>query len=343
MAKRALVMGVTGQDGAYLAQHLLRCGTEVTGCARRVQGANTWRLEALGIAGDLRMLALDMLDADSIAQVLAEAQPDEVYNLAAQSSVGSSFVQPVYTGDIDGMSVARILEAIRQTGRDIRFFQAGTSEMFGRPPALPIVEHTPVDPCSPYGAAKAYAHWMTRTYRDSYGQYTASAILFSHESPLRGSEFVTRKITLGLARLKLDGGAALKLGNIGVERDWGFAGDFVEGMHAMLQQERGDDYILATGACHSLADFVRLAAGALDMDIVWEGEGLALKGIDRRSGKVAVEVDPALFRPADIQRVVGSPDKAQRALGWAPRMDFATLAENMALADLQRLRDGVPV
>lgn len=343
MARRALVMGVTGQDGAYLSQLLLKRGYEVVGGARRVQGAQSWRLKELGIARDIRTVSLDLLDEASIDKALVDAQPDEVYNLAAQSSVGSSFSQPVYTGDIDGLAVTRVLEAIRRTGRDIRFFQAGTSEMFGRPKDLPIVEESRVDPCSPYGAAKAYAHYIVRNYRETYGLFTASAILFSHESPLRGPEFVTRKISMGLAKLKMGEGPALKLGNVSVQRDWGYAGDFVEGMFAMLQQERGDDYILATGYCNALRDYVQLAGDALGMDLVWEGEGAAARGIDRRTGRVAVEVDPALFRPADIARVVGSPDKAQRKLGWTPKKSFAQLAQDMALSDLKRLKDGALV
>lgn len=340
MAKRALITGITGQDGAYLAQLLLSKGYEVTGAVRRTGSINTWRLAELGVLNDVKLVDLDLLEFSNILRVIQKVQPDEVYNLGAQSFVGTSFEQPLYTADVDGLAVTRILEALRAVNPKARFYQASTSEMFGKVQAVPQSEDTPFYPRSPYGVAKLYGHWITVNYRESYDMHACSGILFNHESPLRGTEFVTRKITLSLARIKAGEQDVLKLGNLEAKRDWGFAGDYVEGMWRMLQQDVADDYVLATGETHEVREFVEAAGQALDMDIAWDGEGVDTVGTDRKTGKKIIEVDPAFFRPAEVDLLLGTPAKAKEKLGWQPSMTFPQLVAAMAEADMKRVKDG---
>lgn len=340
MSKRALITGITGQDGSYLSQLLLSKGYEVFGAERRTASINNWRLVDLGVDKDIRFVDFELLEFSNILRVIDRVKPDEVYNLAAQSFVGTSFEQPIYTGQVDGIGVAMVLEAIRTVGGgQIRFYQASTSEMFGKVQEIPQKETTPFYPRSPYGVAKLYGHWITVNYRESFGVHASSGILFNHESPLRGAEFVTRKITLELARIKHGKSTVLRLGNLDAQRDWGFAGDYVEGMWRMLQQEQPDDYILATGQTHTVQDFVDCAARAIDLNLVWEGEGIDKVAIDTKSGRAIVVVDPAFFRPAEVELLLGCPDKAAARLGWTPTMTFAKLVQAMAGKDLQRIGD----
>ncbi len=340
MSKRALVTGITGQDGAYLSQLLLSKGYEVYGAVRRTSSINTARLADLGIDKDIKTVEFDLLEMSNILRVVEQTKPDEIYNLAAQSFVATSFEQPIYTGSVDGLGVTRVLEAIRTLGKGIRFYQASTSEMFGKVQATPQSETTPFYPRSPYGAAKLYAHWMTVNYREAYDIHASSGILFNHESPLRGTEFVTRKITLALARIQCGEAREVRLGNLAAKRDWGFAGDYVEGMWRMVQQPKADDYILATGETHSVEEFVCLAAAALGMEITFEGDGLQRVGRDGKTGRPIVVVDPAFFRPTEVDLLLGNPHKATTALGWQRKVSFQQLVEDMARKDFDRVRDG---
>lgn len=340
MAKRALITGVTGQDGAYLSRLLLGKGYEVYGAARRTASLNHWRLVDLGIDRDLRFVELELAEYSNIQRCIEKIQPDEVYNLAAQSFVATSFEQPIYTGQVDGIAVTMLLEAIRSVGgKDVRFYQASTSEMFGKVRETPQRELTPFHPRSPYGVAKLYAHWITVNYRESYDMHASSGILFNHESPLRGTEFVTRKITLALARIKHNQQSELKLGNLEARRDWGFAGDYVEGMWRILQQPAGDDYVLATGEAYRVEEFIDLAAEALDIKLAWEGEGESRRAIDRASNRPIVLVDPAFYRPAEVDLLLGDPSKAAQQLGWQRKLDFPGLVQLMAATDDERVRD----
>jgi GDPmannose 4,6-dehydratase len=337
--KRALVTGVTGQDGAYLAKLLLEKGYQVFGAVRRTSMSNVARLEELGLAADVQLVDFDLLEFSNLLRVVEQTRPDEIYNLAAQSFVGISFEQPIYTGECDAMGVARLLEAVRMINPEIRFYQASTSEMFGKVVETPQRETTPFYPRSPYGVAKLYAHWMTVNYRESYGIHATSGILFNHESPLRGQEFVTRKITTALAKIRHGKLDVLSLGNMDAERDWGFAADYVEGMWRMLQQPEADDYVLATGEKNSVRDFVRAAGEALGFDIAFEGAGVEERGIDRKSGKAIVRVEPKFYRPAEVDLLCGSPAKAEKALGWKRKVSFAQLVSLMSEADERRVRD----
>ena len=337
--RRALVTGVTGQDGAYLAKLLLAKGYEVFGAIRRTSMAHVARLEELGIAADVELVDFDLLELSNILRVVERTRPDEIYNLAAQSFVGISFEQAIYTGECDAIGVVRLLEAIRACNPAIRFYQASTSEMFGKVAEVPQSETTPFHPRSPYGVAKLYGHWITVNYRESYDIYAGSGILFNHESPLRGQEFVTRKISLALARIKHGQLDVLALGNLAALRDWGYAGDYVEGMWRMLQQQRADDYVLATGESHSVRDFVTAAGRCLGFDFVFEGTGVEERGIDRKTGRALVKVDPRFYRPAEVDQLCGNPAKAQRVLGWERKTTFAQLVETMAEADERRVRD----
>jgi GDPmannose 4,6-dehydratase len=338
MSKQSvLVTGVNGQDGAYLAKLLLEKGHHVLGGVRRSSTANIARLTELGLDKDIELVDLDLFELSNVMRLLAKKCPDEVYNLAAQSFVGVSFDQPLYTAEIDALGPLRFLEAIREINPKIRFYQASTSEMFGKVQAIPQNESTPLYPRSPYGVAKLFAHWSTINYREAYGIHASSGILFNHESPLRGHEFVTRKITLALARISQGRQGVLELGNLSAERDWGFAGDYVEGMWLMLQQPRPDDYVLATGKTHTVRKFVELAARALEMEIVWEGEDKTEIGKDRKSGNTIVRVNPQFYRPTEVDLLLGSAEKAQKALGWKPNVELETLVEMMALADRDRV------
>jgi GDPmannose 4,6-dehydratase len=340
MAARALITGITGQDGAYLAKHLLDNGYEVFGAYRRTASMNLWRLHELGVDRQVQMTPMDLLEYSNVQRVLEQIRPDEVYNLAAQSFVGISFEQPLYTSDVDGLGVTRMLEAIRSAKSDARFYQASTSEMFGKVQQVPQTESTPFYPRSPYGVAKLYAHWMTVNYRESYGLHATSGILFNHESPLRGQDFVTRKITMSLARIKAGLLDVLELGNLESQRDWGFAGDYVRGMWQMVQQPNPDDYVLATGHTRSVRDFVEIAAQASGFGIEWEGEGESAKGRDRVSGRVIVQVNPQFYRPAEVDLLIGDASKARTTLGWAPEVTFEQMVEQMVRADMDRAAAG---
>ncbi|QFR32666.1 GDP-mannose 4,6-dehydratase [Ancylobacter sp. TS-1] len=331
--KRALITGATGQDGAYLARLLLAKGYDVTGAIRRNSQPEMVRLEKLGIARELRTVDFDLSEPNNITRLIRGNAFDEVYNLAAQSFVGSSWEQPVYVADVNGVGVVRLLDAIRTYTPQTRFYQASTSEMFGLVRVLPQDEQTPFHPRSPYGVAKVYGHHITVNYRESFGLHASSGILFNHESPLRGTEFVTRKITVGLARFARGDHAAVELGNLNAKRDWGFAGDYVEGMWRMLQQESADDYVLATGVTTSIREFAGFAAEALGLDLEWSGADETEQAVDRRSGKVAVRVNPAFYRPAEVDLLVGNAAKARARLGWEPKVDVRALAAMMARAD----------
>ncbi len=341
--KTAFVTGITGQDGAYLAEHLVNNGYKVVGGVRRSSAANTWRLEELGLMGKVQLEAYDLLDPHITSAIIRKHQPDEVYNLAAQSFVGTSFDQPAYTLKVDALGVVYLLEAIRTEKPDARFYQASTSEMFGLVQAVPQKEDTPFYPRSPYGVAKLAAHWMTTNYRESYDMYACSGILFNHESPLRGPEFVTRKITIGLAEVLEGREEAVQLGNMDAKRDWGFAGDYIKGMHLMLQQDKADEYVLSTGETYEVREFVTRAAQAIGFDAEWEGSEIDEKLRDKKTGKVIVEVNPQFFRPCEVDLLIGSPAKAEKELGWKRDVSFAQLVQMMAEQDLDRVRAGKPL
>lgn len=340
MTKIALVTGVTGQDGSYLAKLLLEKGYRVIGGHRRSASLNVWRLVELGIEKDVEMVPLELLEFSNLRRTLEKYQPTEIYNLAAQSFVGTSFEQPIYTADVDGMGVARFLEAIREVLPTARFYQASTSEMFGKVQEIPQRESTPFYPRSPYGVAKLFAHWMTINYRESFNLHASTGILFNHESPLRGLEFVTRKITAHLANVKHGHQDVLELGNMDAKRDWGFAGDYVEGMHLMLQQAEGGDYVLGTGETTPVRTFVEHAGAHLGFDIEWQGEGVEEKGIDRKTGKTVVRVNPKFYRPAEVDLLHSDPTLAKNKLGWTPKTSLAELVAMMAEADDRRAAQG---
>lgn len=341
MSKTALITGIRGQDGAYLAKLLLEKGYKVYGADRRSSDAGNWRLKELGIEQDVEVVYMDLLELTNIMRTVERVKPDEVYNLAAQSFVGVSFEQPILTSEVDAMGVLRLLEAIRTIKPDTRFYQASTSELYGKVQEIPQTEKTPFYPRSPYGVAKLFGHWMTVNYRESYGMFACSGILFNHESPLRGLEFVTRKITHSVARIKKGLQDKVVLGNLDAKRDWGYAAEYVEGMWLMLQQEEPDDYVLATGETHSVREFVEAAFGAAGYQIEWEGEGVNTTGRDKATGRVLVEVSPEFYRPAEVDILIGNPEKAEKRLGWKPRTKFKELVAMMVEADLRRVdREG---
>ncbi len=335
--KKVFISGISGQDGAYLSKLLLEKGYEVHGGVRRISHPETVRLEHLGVLEDVHLHDFDLAEMAAICRLLREGQYDEFYNLAAQSFVGSSWEQPLYAADVNGLGVARILDAIRTFSPQTRFYQASTSEMFGLVQAVPQTETTRFHPRSPYGVAKVYGHYITMNYRESFGLHASSGILFNHESPLRGTEFVTRKITMGLAKLARGGNAPLMLGNMEARRDWGFAGDYVEGMWRMLQQDEADDYVLATGVTTKIRDFVGYAGQALGFDLAWDGEGVDETATDRKTGRRIVEISEKFFRPAEVDLLIGDAAKARKRLGWQPKVDVRTLAGMMAKADYDAL------
>lgn len=334
--KKALITGITGQDGAYLAAHLLQKGYEVHGAYRRTANTDFWRLRFLGVHDHerLKLIEIDVTDLASCIRALEDAQPSEVYNLAAQSFVGVSFMQPIATAEISGLGTVNLLEAIRIVDRKIRFYQASTSEMFGLVQETPQRETTPFYPRSPYAAAKLYAHWMTVNYRESYGIFASSGILFNHESPLRGIEFVTRKITNVVASIHKGSRAPLELGNLDARRDWGFAGDFVDGMHRILHAERPDTYVLATGKTWTVRHFVDLCFRHVGITVAWSGTGIEETARCEKTGQVLVRVNPKFYRPAEVDLLIGDSSKALDELKWTARMTLDELVGTMIEAEL---------
>ncbi|WP_312602605.1 MULTISPECIES: GDP-mannose 4,6-dehydratase [Pseudomonas] len=335
---KAIVTGITGQDGAYLAQLLLEKGYTVYGTYRRTSSVNFWRIEELGIDKNpnLHLVEYDLTDLATSIRLLERTEATEVYNLAAQSFVGVSFDQPLATAAITGLGAVNLLEAIRIVNPKIRFYQASTSEMFGKVQEIPQVETTPFYPRSPYGVAKLYAHWMTINYRESYDIFGTSGILFNHESPLRGREFVTRKITDTVAKIKLGKQSILELGNMDAKRDWGFAKEYVEGMWRMLQADQPDTFVLATNRTETVRDFVRMAFKAVDIELRFEGRDESEVGVDVESGKTLLRVNPAFYRPAEVDLLIGDPTKAKEILGWEPKTTLEQLCQMMVEADLRR-------
>ncbi|MBR7953728.1 GDP-mannose 4,6-dehydratase [Burkholderia cenocepacia] len=340
--KCAVVTGITGQDGAYLAELLLSKGYRVYGTYRRTSSVNFWRIEELGIQrnADLHLVEYDLTDLGSSIALLNMAQPDEVYNLAAQSFVGVSFDQPTTTAQITGIGALNLLEAIRLTDPKIRYYQASTSEMFGKVQAIPQVEDTPFYPRSPYGVAKLYAHWMTVNYRESYGIFGSSGILFNHESPLRGREFVTRKITDSVAKIKLGKLDVLELGNLDAKRDWGFAKEYVEGMWRMLQANEPDTFVLATNRTETVRDFVRMAFKGAGITVEFNGTDEQESAVDTATGKTVMRINSKFYRPAEVDLLIGDPTKAKNKLGWAPQTTLEQLCQMMVEADLRRNAEG---
>lgn len=340
--KTAIITGITGQDGAYLSELLLQKGYTVYGTYRRAASTNFWRMDELGITKhpNLHLVEYDLTDLSSTIRLLEKAQPSEFYNLAAQSFVGVSFDQPITTAEITGVGVLNVLEAIRIVNPKIRFYQASTSEMFGKVQEIPQRETTPFYPRSPYGVAKLYAHWMTINYRESYDIFGTSGILFNHESPLRGQEFVTRKITNSIARIKLGKQDVLELGNMDAKRDWGFAKDYVEGMYLMLQVDEPDTFVLATNRTETVRDFVSLSCSAVGIDIEWKGKEEDEIGIDTKTGKTIVKINPQFYRPAEVELLIGDPLKAKEKLGWEPKTSLEDLCKMMVDADIRRNKNG---
>ena len=341
MRKTALITGITGQDGGYLAKLLLEKGYHVVGLYRRGATDTFSKLKEHGILDQLELRDFDLLEFSNICRLLRKYQPDELYNLAAQSFVAASWEEPIYTAQADGMGVLYLLEAIREFSPKTRFYQASTSEMFGKAQAVPQGETTPFYPRSPYGVAKLMAHWMVTNYRESFGLHASSGILFNHESPMRGKEFVTRKITSHFARLVTgQTQEPLELGNLNAKRDWGFAGDYVEAMWLMLQQPTPDYYVVATGETHIIREFVEEAGKVCGFDIAWQGKEDKETGIDRKTGKTLVRVNPKFYRPAEVELLLGDPSKAEKVLGWKRKVDYKGLCKMMMETDLKRAKGG---
>ncbi|MBV5278598.1 MAG: GDP-mannose 4,6-dehydratase [Campylobacteraceae bacterium] len=336
--KKAIVTGITGQDGAYLAELLLGKGYEVYGTYRRTASVNFWRIEELGIEKhpNLHLIEYDLTDASNSIRMVADIKPDEIYNLAAQSFVGVSFDQPLATAHITGLGCVHLLEAIRIVDPKIKFYQASTSEMFGLVQEVPQTEKTPLYPRSPYGVAKLYAHWMVINYRESYNIFGCSGILFNHESPLRGREFVTRKITDSVAKIKLGKLECLELGNMDAKRDWGFAKDYVEGMYLMLQADKPDTYVLATNRTETVRDFVTMAFKAAGIELEFKGKDEQEIAVDKATGKTVVCVNSKFYRPCEVELLIGNPQKAKDILGWEPKCTLEELCAMMVKADLRR-------
>ena len=342
MSKIALVTGATGQDGAYLSRYLVDLGYKVFGAYRRAASTNLWRLGELKLLDEANfsLIELDITDPVSCINAIKVAKPSEIYNLAAQSFVGASFKEPLHTSYASGIAVLNLLEAIRLSDKSIKFYQAGTSEMFGKVQAIPQNESTPFYPRSPYGVAKLYGHFMSINYRESYDIFAACGILFNHESPLRGLEFVTRKITNSAAKIALGKLDCLELGNLEAKRDWGFAKDYVEGMHAMLQAPKADTFVLSSGITTTVRDFVKMSFEALDIALVFEGEGVNEVARDKKTGKVVVKVNPEFFRPAEVDLLIGDASKAKEQLNWSAKTNLNELCAMMVKADLERAKNG---
>ena len=341
--KTAIITGITGQDGAYLAELLLNKGYAVHGTYRRTSSVNFWRIEELGIQNhpNLHLVEYDLTDLGASIALVQKVQPDEIYNLAAQSFVGVSFDQPTTTAQITGLGAVNLLEAIRLINRKIRFYQASTSEMFGKVQTIPQTESTPFYPRSPYGVAKLYAHWMTINYRESYDIFGSSGILFNHESPLRGREFVTRKITDAVAKIKLGQLDCVELGNLDAKRDWGYAKEYVEGMWRMLQADQPDTFVLATNRTETVRDFVRMAFKGAGIEVEFRGQGEGETAVDAATGKTVMRVNPRFYRPAEVELLIGDPAHAKATLGWAPTTTLEQLCQMMVEADLRRNRTGM--
>ena len=339
--KKAIITGVGGQDGAYLARYLIDLGYEVYGGYRRAVSPNFWRLNELGLLNEpnFHLVEFELTDPFNILSVVNEIRPEEIYNLAAQSFVGVSFKEPFHTANATGIGALNILEAIKTVDKSIKFYQASTSEMFGKVQAVPQSETTPFYPRSPYGVAKLYVHFITVNYQESYDIFASSGILFNHESPLRGLEFVTRKITNTAAKIALKKAKTLELGNLDAKRDWGYAKEYVEGMHAMLQAPTPDTFVLATGVTTTVRDFVKLSFEALDIGIKFEGEGINEVGLNDK-GDVIVKINPAFFRPAEVDLLIGDASKAKQKLGWSAKTDLKGLCDMMIKADLRRIEAG---
>ena len=337
--KKALITGITGQDGSYLTELLLEKGYEVHGIIRRSSSFNTGRIDHLYKDPHRRTQLFlhygDLSDGSNLNRLIEQTHPEEIYHLGAQSHVRVSFDLPEYTGDVTGLGTTRILDAIRETGLKTKFYHASSSEMFGKALELPLKETSPFYPRSPYGAAKVYAHWMTKNYRESYDLFAVNGILFNHESPRRGETFVTRKITRGLSQIKLGKEETFYLGNLDAKRDWGYTKDFVYAMWLMLQHPVADDYIISTGESHSVREFCEMAAAFLDFELVWKGKGLEEKGIDAKTGKTLIEIDSRYFRPTEVDHLRGDFSKAKETLGWQPTLSFKELVELMVKADYQ--------
>ena len=339
--KKAIITGVGGQDGAYLARYLIDLGYEIYGGYRRAVSPNFWRLNELGLLNEpnFHLVEFELTDPFNILSVVNKIRPEEIYNLAAQSFVGVSFKEPFHTANATGIGTLNILEAIKTVDKSIKFYQASTSEMFGKVQAVPQSETTPFYPRSPYGVAKLYAHFITVNYQESYDIFASSGILFNHESPLRGLEFVTRKITNTAAKIALKKAKTLELGNLDAKRDWGYAKEYVEGMHAMLQAPTPDTFVLATGVTTTVRDFVKLSFEALDIGIKFEGEGINEVGLNDK-GDVIVKINPAFFRPAEVDLLIGDASKAKQKLGWSAKTDLKGLCDMMIQADLRRIEAG---
>ncbi len=345
MGKKAFITGITGQDGSYLAELLLDKGYEVHGMIRRSSSFNRKRIDHLykdphGKNVNFFLHYGDVSDSSNLNRILEHTEPDEIYNLAAQSHVRVSFEVPEYTADVDGTGTLRLLDAIKETGIKSRFYQASTSELFGKVQQVPQNEKTPFYPRSPYAVAKLYAYWIVINYRESYKLHASNGILFNHESPRRGENFVTRKITLGAAAIKAGIQSCLYMGNMDSLRDWGYAPDYVKAMWLMLQQNTPDDFVIATGEMHTVREFIEKAFGMLDMPIEWHGKGVDETGIDKRSGKTVVRIDPKYFRPAEVEQLLGDPTKAKTLLDWKPDVTFEQLVEIMVKADWDSVRNG---
>ena len=340
--KTAIITGISGQDGAYLAELLLAKGYKVYGTYRRTSSVNFWRIEELGIQNhpNLHLVEYDLTDLGSNLSLVQKVQPDEIYNLAAQSFVGVSFDQPTTTAQITGIGALNLLEAIRLVNPKIRFYQASTSEMFGKVQAIPQIEETPFYPRSPYGVAKLYAHWMTVNYRESYDIFGSSGILFNHESPLRGREFVTRKITDSVAKISLGQLDCVELGNLDAKRDWGFAKEYVEGMWRMLQAESPDTFVLATNRTETVRDFVKMAFKGANIDVEFKGQAENETAINTANGKTVMKINPRFYRPAEVELLTGNPAKAKAILGWVPKTTLEELCGMMVQADLRRNQQG---
>ncbi|MFH1861124.1 MAG: GDP-mannose 4,6-dehydratase [bacterium] len=339
MNKTALITGIRGQDGAYLGRLLLEKGYTVFGADRRSGDSSNWRLKELGIEQDIKIVYMDLLEFENIYRIIERIQPDEIYNLAAQSFVHTSFEQPILTSEVNAIGVLRLLEIIRTLKPEARFYQASTSEMFGEVQSIPQTEKTPFYPRSPYGVSKLFAHWAVVNYRESYNMFACSGILFNHESPFRGLEFITRKMTYGIAKIIHGLQEKIVVGNLDAKREWGYAKEYVEGMWLMLQQEQADDYILATGETHTVREFIEYAFDCAGFRIQGEGQGVETKGSVENTGTVLLEVSPEFYRPAEVDLLMGDPSKAKEKLGWQPKTKFGELARMMTEADIKRVKE----